>query len=121
MVIKFWVNKSDKCPVKDFISKQHVLAGQRIMKDIDHLKQQGLSLAINPGKMKPLQGHKKMYELKTSWKGIYYRIIFSVENGEAWMLEAFKKKGNATPQRYINTALQRRCSIAGSPTKQERG
>jgi phage-related protein len=111
MRVKFWVTASGRAPVALFIRKQSPLAGQRIMKDIDHLEQQGLELAINPSKVKSLRGYSKLYELKTYFQGIWYRIIFVVINGEAWLLEAFKKKGNGTPQRFIDTALKRHALI----------
>ncbi|HEX7259482.1 MAG TPA: type II toxin-antitoxin system RelE/ParE family toxin [Candidatus Saccharimonadia bacterium] len=114
MIVTFWTSKSGRCPVADFIAKQHKAAAQRIMKDIDHLEQQGLKLAISPNKLKPLQGYKKLYELKTDWGGVGYRIIFAIIDGKAWLLEAFKKKGNSTPQRHIDTALRRQVTIASA-------
>jgi phage-related protein len=95
----------------DFIKEQHPMAAQRVMKDINHLEEQGLNLAINPSKVKSLQGYKKLYELKTHFKGTGYRTIFATVHGDAWLLESFKKKGNATPQRHIDTALNRQASI----------
>jgi phage-related protein len=77
-----------------------------MIKDIDHLQQQGLGLLATK-KMKQLTGYKHLYELITNFKGVGYRIIFTVVNGEAWLLEAFKKKSNQTPQRHIDTALGR--------------
>jgi phage-related protein len=111
MRVRFWTTTSGRLPVAAFIGKQPPLAAQRIMKDIDHLEQQGLDLAINPHKLKSLKGYPGLYELKTYAQGIWYRIIFVVISGDAWLLEAFKKKGNGTPQRHIDTALQRQSLI----------
>ncbi len=115
MRVKFWESASGRCPVEDFIAKQHKTAAQRIMKDIDYFEQRGLQLlTISPSTVKQLHGYKKLYELKTNWSGIGYRIIFCVINNEAWLLEGFKKKGNSTPRRYIDTALRRKAIIAST-------
>jgi phage-related protein len=107
MDVRFWKAGSGKCVVAEFIKSQDKIAAQRIMKDIDYLEEQGLNLLINPNKMKKLKGYKNLYELRTSFRGIWYRILFGIFKDEAWLVEAFKKKGNNTPQRNIDKAVAR--------------
>jgi len=110
MNIKMWRTAAGSSPVSDFIGDQEDKPASRIMKDIEHLEEQGLRLLATK-KMKRFTGYNQLYELVTNFKGVGYRIIFTVINGDAWLLEAFKKKGDVTPQRYINTSLARRNQI----------
>lgn len=96
------------------MAQKDLFAAQRIMKDIDHLEEQGKNLLGSSKKMKKLQGYKDLYELRTYYKGMSYRILFKIVKGEAWLLEAFKKKGNGTPQRFIDNAQARVNLIATS-------
>ncbi len=116
MRVKFWQSTSLHIPVLEFIEDQPDEAAQRIMKTIDHLTEKGLDLLASPNKMKQLKGYKGLFELRIDFKGVYYRIIFCVINGIAWLLSAFKKKDNRTKNSYIDVALgrQRQLSLANS-------
>ncbi len=107
MTINVWQADSGRSPVMNFINSQDVKAGQRIMKDIDHLEEQGVALQ-HTKKLKKLQGYTSLYELITNFRGMGYRIIFTIIKGDAWLLEAFKKKSSDTPRQYIDTAIGRR-------------
>lgn len=110
MIINVWSTDSRRSPVMSFIDSQDDKAAARILRDIDHLEEQGTGLLITK-KMKKFKNYTSLYELITNFKGMGYRIIFTIINGEAWLLEAFKKKSFDTPQHYINTALTRRKSL----------
>jgi phage-related protein len=112
MEIKFWENKSKRAPVFEFIERQQPNEKQRIMKSIDHFAEQGMNLLFSPTKMKNLNGHRNLYELRIDFKGMFYRIIFCIIKGVAYLLTAFKKKANNTPIRHIKTALIRQQSLA---------
>lgn len=107
MKINIWQTSAGSSPVIKFINDQEDKPASRMMKDIEHLEEQGLRLLATK-KMKQLTGYKHLYELITNFRGVGYRIIFTVINGEAWLLEAFKKKSDETSQRHINNALNRR-------------
>ena len=107
MKVRMWVNDSGSSPVERFINEQPAKHGARIMKDIGFLEKVGLELLGNPSRLKQLKGYKNLFELKVSIQGVYYRILFTVIRGEAWLVEAFKKKDNATKKRYIEKALGR--------------
>jgi phage-related protein len=111
MKINFWKTDSGRSPVLIFMEKQDPKASSRMIKDLDHFEDKGLVLLADHNKLKRLHGYKNMYEIKTYFKGVYYRIIFTVLRGEAWLLEAFKKKSDDTPVRFIKTALARKQSL----------
>lgn len=106
MKIKMWESTNGKIPVMEFIGDEHDQAAQRVMKDIDKLAVNGLDLAKTE-KVKFLKGYKNLYELRTFCGNIGYRTIFTIKNNEAWLLDIFKKKGDATPARYLEKALAR--------------
>lgn len=114
MEVRFWENKSGRAPVLEFIEKQPTRAFKRIADSVDHFEERGLLLLASPGKMKLLTGFRNLYELKIDFKGIFYRIIFCIFKGVAYLLTAFKKKDNHTQRRHINTALNRQQMLAQS-------
>jgi phage-related protein len=114
MEVEFWKTWSGRSPVYKFLEKQPPDASTRMLKDIEHLEKQGLKLAVNPNKVKALTGYKDLYELRTDFKGVFYRIIFCVNNGKAYLLEAFKKKRNDTKPNHIQTALKRQHSLGNN-------
>lgn len=110
MKINIWQTVAGGSPVINFIDDQEVKPASRMMKDIEHLEEQGLNLLATK-KVKQLTGYKHLFELITNFRGVGFRIIFTVINREAWLLEAFKKKSDETPRRHINNALNRRNQI----------
>lgn len=118
MKINFWQTSSGSSPVLKFIDEQEDKPASRIMKDIDHLEQQGLNL-LTTKKMKHLTGYKQLYELITRFMGMGYRIIFTTIGNEAWLLEAFKKKSDDTPQGHIDNAVSRQRQLQMVPRKEQ--
>lgn len=113
MKVELWRSDTGRCPVGEFISQigqTDSKAAGRILKDIDHLEEHGRELSKSD-KVKKLKGHKNLYELRTFFNGMGYRIIFSIHKGTAWLLEAFSKKGKSTSKKYIENALIRRRSL----------
>ena len=97
-------------PVIDFMLEQPADARARMQKSIDFFEKHGLKL-LGTHYLKKLHGCE-LYELRIRFNKIAYRIIFSVVNKVAWLLHAFKKTSNGTPQRHIETALNRAKNIA---------
>jgi len=110
MNIKFWKTATGRYPVKDFIQTQGSGPAQRIMKDIDHLKEQGLKLLAS-NKLKKLRGNSNLYELRTKHGNLSYRILFKENDDTAWLLAGFRKQGNETPDRHIKTAIRRGSTV----------
>jgi hypothetical protein len=111
MEVKFWGTESGREPVYKFLKRQPPTAFARIMKELEYLEKQGLDLLVNPNKLKTLTGYKNLYELRIDFKGVFYRIIFCIDKGIAWLLLAFKKKDNSTLEQFLRTAHTRQQSI----------
>lgn len=47
--------------------------------------------------VKPITGHKLLWELIREFQSIAYRIFFCVKGQEIWLLHAIEKKKNKTP------------------------
>lgn len=107
MEVRYWKTSTGRSPVVEFIAKQPDRAAQRIMKSIKHFADQGMNLLAYSDKVKGLTGYKGLYELRVDFRGVFYRIIFCIVRGTAYLLLAFKKKGNQTRPTYIKTALTR--------------
>jgi phage-related protein len=111
MEVKYWTTASERPAVFEFIESQPPDAAQRLMKSVEHLAEQGMNLLMVPSRAKHLRGYADLYELKVDYKGIFYRIIFCVKHGIAYLLLAFKKKTNSTPMKHIRTALSRQQAV----------
>lgn len=109
MEIQFWENTRGENPVGGFIEGQEVKAKKKILWMIDMLEEHGIKLLFT-GYMNKLQGHK-LYELVTSFGGVFYRIFFSIKEDTAWLLHAFKKKTNHTPKKELSIAIDRAKSL----------
>jgi phage-related protein len=112
MTVRLWTSATGRIPVEKFIGRQPPDEAARIMKDINQLEKHGLELLkLSPNKLKCLTGYTNLYELRTNFKGVFYRVIFCVKDRQIWLLEAFKKKSNETPEGHIKVALKRRLSL----------
>lgn len=108
MQVMLWESSSSRSPILEFIESQPIGVAKTIMRDIDHLEERGMQLLGNSKKVKKLKGQRKLWELRTVTKGMAYRLIFTIVNGVAWIVMAFKKKTEATPLHHIKIACQRR-------------
>jgi len=109
MEIQFWGNTKGESPVGRFIEAQEVKSRKKIIWMIDRLEEHGIKLLFTDY-MNKLRGHK-LYELVTSYGGVFYRILFSIKNDVAWLLHAFKKKTNHTPEKELSIAIKRAKSL----------
>jgi phage-related protein len=120
MEVEFWKTWSGRTPVYKFIEKQPPGSSARLLKDLEYFEKHGMRLITNPNKLKQLTGYNNLYELKTEFKKVSYRVIFCIKDGKAWLLEAFKKKEDHTKLKYINTALKRQKVLLAGKTFKER-
>lgn len=100
--VKYFQTGRGDHPVKEFIAEQDLTIRTKIALSIQLLINQGPFL--KPPYIKKLQA--KMYELRTSGS-VEVRILYTVYQGEYYLLHAFKKKSQKTPAKELKTALDR--------------
>ena len=89
-------------PVKDFIEDQDKVIRTKIALSILLLKNQGPFL--KPPYIKKLQD--KLYELRISG-AMQIRIFYTIHHSEYYLLHAFRKKTQKTPNRELKIAVDR--------------
>jgi phage-related protein len=89
-------------PVKDFIEEQDPVIRSKIALSILLLKNQGPFL--KPPYIKKLQD--KLYELRIPGT-IQIRIFYTIYHSEYYLLHAFIKKAQKTPNRELKIAVDR--------------
>lgn len=57
--------------------------------------------------VRTLKGWEPLKELKREYDKIAYRIFFCVKKSELWLLSAFEKESQATPQSELEKAYRR--------------
>lgn len=100
--VYFFQTARGDCPVKDFIEEQDKSTTVKIISYIELLETDGPYL--KPPYIKKLQD--KLFELRISGKAVA-RLLYTIKNGEYYLLHAFKKKTQKTPSREIKVALDR--------------
>lgn len=106
MDIEYWEMKKDYSPVAEFIFAEPAKAQAKIQKVVEFYQEEGLSL-LGSQFLKKLHGYD-IYELRIRYQKISYRIFFIIFNSISWLVHAFKKKSDATPQKEIDIAERRR-------------
>ena len=100
-VLFFQTTRGDY-PVKEFIEEQDLMIRSKIAHSILLLKNQGPFL--KPPYIKKLQN--KLYELRISGT-TQMRIFYTIHNSEYYLLHAFGKKTQKTPNRELKIAIDR--------------
>lgn len=100
--VKFFQTARGDSPVEDFIKDQDEIIFAKILSAISLLKTGGPFL--KPPYIKKLQD--KLYELRISGI-ITIRIFYTMKNGEYFLLHAFKKKSQKTPNKELKLAIDR--------------
>jgi len=104
--IEFYVTESGDLPVKDFIARLHPKQQAKVLRTIDLLKEYGANL--REPYVKPLTGHRKLFELRTRFGKDYYRILYFAVTGRRFvLLHGVTKKAKRLPPREIETAKDR--------------
>jgi len=108
MRVEYWQTSRGDRPVEKFITSQPIKVQAKIAWTIGRLEDMGLDF-LKTDHMTQLHGYKHtLYELKGEKLGIFYRILLVVVvNNTAWLLHAFAKKTNKTPQNEVRIALVR--------------
>lgn len=100
--VKFYYTERGDSPVVTFIREQDEATYAKILRYIMFLKQTGPFL--KPPYIKKLQNN--LYELRIS-ASPPIRIFYSMHKNEYYLVHAFKKKTQKTPQRELQTAIDR--------------
>ena len=113
LTIQFYPD-GDQGPVQEYF--EH-LRGQghrrkalaRIIVDLDILAQEGLSSS----RISVRSLGQGLWELRRTYQGVFYRILFCVHQQGAWLLHAFEKETKKTPLRDLDLARSRMAKIVG--------
>ncbi len=100
--VNFFQTARGEFPVREFIDKQEKTTQTKIDGYMNLLADHGPFL--KPPYVKKLQG--KLYELRVSGE-VTVRIFYTIFKNEYYLLRAFKKKSQKTPQNELKTALDR--------------
>lgn len=100
--VLFFQTTRGELPVKEFLDQQDRNTRAKITSAIELLVDYGPYL--KPPYIKKLQN--KLYELRISAK-VAIRIFYTIHNNEYYLLHAFKKKTQKTPQKELKTAIDR--------------
>src|SRR3990170_4515131 len=100
--IIFFQTQSENFPVKEFIEEQELSTSTKITHYIDLLESYGPFL--KPPYIKKIQDN--LYEIRIAGKTAI-RIFYTAFNNQFYLVHAFKKKKQKTPQKEIKTALDR--------------
>lgn len=111
MEIELWANGDGTCYAGDFIRAQGDIVAIKIETLLIDLQKATLLALLRVQKVKKIV--KDLYEIRIKIHNVHYRFLFVVRKNKAWILEAFKKKTNKTPPRYIETALRRTVILDG--------
>lgn len=100
--VRFFQTARGEYPVKEFIEEQDEPTKTRINLSIRLLID--YAPFLKPPEIKKLQD--KLYELRIQGK-VSVRILYTVVDGEYYLLHAFKKQSQKTPPKEIKVALNR--------------
>lgn len=100
-IITFETPRGEK-PINEFIKKQNPAVRSKIIHKIRLLKQYGNKLGMPHARMLG----RELYELRIRGKE-ELRIFYCFEKQTIYLLHAFKKQTQDTPQKELNLALNR--------------
>lgn len=100
-IIFFETNRGEKL-VKEFLFKQNKAARSKITREIDLLAQYGFALKMPHSKRLSTD----IFELRVRGKE-EIRVLYTFVKNDIYLLHAFKKQTQTTPQKEIEIARQR--------------
>lgn len=100
--VEYYINQRGESPVKKFLSSQDERTQQKVIDAINILIESGPFL--KPPYMKKLD--KDLYELRIK-STVAVRVFYSPITGVYYLLHAFVKKTQKTPDREMKVALDR--------------
>lgn len=100
--VEYYINRRGESPVKEFLLEQDERTQQKVMDSINILIESGPFL--KPPYMKKLD--KDLYELRIK-STVAVRVFYSPITGIYYLLHAFVKKTQKTPDREMKIAIDR--------------
>ena len=100
--VEYYLNQRGESPVKNFLQEQDKRVKAKVLDAIDILIESGPLL--KPPYMKKLD--KDLYELRIK-STVAVRVFYSPITGVYYLLHAFVKKTQKTPDREMKIALDR--------------
>lgn len=81
---------------------------KKIFKNLERLTTEGHQKLMPPQIVKKMKTNYELFELRTIFNDILYRLLFIIKNNKYSFIIGFTKKvGEKTPQKYIDTAIDR--------------
>ncbi len=100
--IRYYISKRGESPVQEFIESLDYRSQQKVIDSIDILAQSGPFL--KPPYMKKLD--KDLYELRIK-SAVAVRVFYSPMTGFYYLIHAFVKKSQKTPDKELKIAIDR--------------
>jgi phage-related protein len=107
MDVTYHETRRGDCPILDFIKNLPDEKHQKaIIIAVDFLEKFSLQQLLHTGDVEKIKGIKEtIYELKAHYGKAIYRILFSIVNGNSYLLLIFDKKDQKIKKKYINKAI----------------
>ena len=102
--VDFYTLPNGKSPIREFIVKAGKTLKTKIVRQIEHLQEFGLS-AANPY-LRKISG-TPVWEVRILGKDSTRIVCIGLRGERIVILDIFKKKSNKTPRGEINTSLKR--------------
>lgn len=101
-IVEYYVNRRGESPIKEFLSEQEPRVKAKVLDAIGILIESGPFL--KPPYMKKLD--KDLYELRIK-STVAVRVFYSPITGIYYLLHAFVKKTQNTPEKELKIAIDR--------------
>lgn len=102
---ELWENENGKCYVGDFIKEQGGEVAIKIEISLAEFQKISFMQLLRFEKIKKLKGD--IYEIRLKINGLQYRLLFLKKEDKGFLVEAFIKKVQKTPLKFIKTAENR--------------
>jgi phage-related protein len=104
--IEFYLTANGENPVQAFIDDLSLAAQASVLRDLSLLRDYGLAVGFPT--VRPMEGIRKLWELRVKTKDGAVRIFYVARTGRRFvLLHAFLKKSNKTPKSELNMAIKR--------------
>jgi phage-related protein len=100
-----WENENGTSYAQDFIESHGTVLALKLGIRIGDLQNASFANLLQSQTIKKIRG--ELYEIRIKIKKINYRFLFVRRENVGWIVEAFVKKTNKTPLKYIETAERR--------------
>jgi len=105
-LIEFYRESTGRTPVQDFVDGLSLAAQAAVLRDIGLLRDFGLAVSFPT--VRPIEGIRKLWELRTKTADGAIRIFYVAQSGRKFvLLHAFIKQSAKTPKTELNIAVKR--------------